>query len=238
MKIEILFPEQGYLHGDMGNVMYLKACLPEAEFIETTLEDEPMFAKEEVDLIYMGDLSDAMLKKAIEKLHPYKERLETLIQDKKCMLFTGNAMEVFFREIAWQDFVVPGLNIFDFTAIHDETRKYVGHYYGTFNERKVVGCKIQASMTYGANEFCCFGKGIRGMGINRSTIFEGIRKDNFYGTYLLGPLLVMNPYFTQFLLSRMGITKPKLAFSATVKEAYGRRVEEFENRNTAMENKE
>ena len=33
MKIEILFPEQGYLHGDMGNVMYLKACLPES--IET-----------------------------------------------------------------------------------------------------------------------------------------------------------------------------------------------------------
>lgn len=236
MKIEILFSEQGYLHGDMGNVMYLKACLPEAVFVETTLADEPAFVKGDVDLIYMGYVSDDMLVKAVEKLMPYKAYLQEMIQDKKCMLFTGNAMEVFFREIAKGDQVIQGLNIFDFTAIHDETRKYVGNYYGQFNERKVVGCKIQDSMTYGANEYCCFGKGIRGMGINRSTIFEGIRKDNFYGTYLIGPLLVMNPYFTQFLLARMGISKPKLAFSSAVKDAYGRRVEEFDNRSTVMEN--
>lgn len=34
MKIEILFPEYCNLFGDLGNMMYLKACMPEAEFIE------------------------------------------------------------------------------------------------------------------------------------------------------------------------------------------------------------
>ena len=235
MKIEILFPEQGYLHGDMGNVMYLKACLPEAEFIETTLEDEPVFVNEDVDLIYMGYLSDDMLVKAIEKLMPYRDRLEQMIQDKRCMLFTGNALEVMYREIINGDKVIPALNIFDFTSVVDKEKRYVGNYYAQMNERKIVGCKIQETVAYGVNQDMSFGKGLRGMGINRSTIYEGIRKNNFYGTYLIGPLLVMNPYFTHFLLARMGITRPNIAFASAVKDAYARRIEEFENRSTVME---
>ena len=35
MKIEILFPEICNLFGDMGNMKYLKKCLPNAEFIST-----------------------------------------------------------------------------------------------------------------------------------------------------------------------------------------------------------
>lgn len=235
MKIEILFPEQGYLHGDMGNVKYLKACLPEAEFIETTLADMPAFINEEIDLIYMGYLSKEMLVKAIDKLMPYKERIQEMINDKKCILFTGNAMEVLFREVVYGEEVIPALNIFDFTTIVDEKRKYEGNYYGQFNERKIVACKIQSSMTYGSNENFSFCKGLRGMGINRSTICEGIRKNNFYGTYLIGPLLIMNPYFTSFLFARMGIVRPKLAYAAAVKDAYARRVEEFDNKSTTME---
>ncbi|MEE1242508.1 hypothetical protein [Frisingicoccus sp.] len=235
MKIEILFPEQGYLYGDMGNVKYLKACLPDAEFIETTLEDVPAFAEGDVDLVYMGYLSEDMQRKVIEKLRPYKERIQEMIQSKVCILFTGNAMEVLFKEIVKGDDVTEGLDIFDFTAIIDPKRRYVGNYYGQFNERKIVGCKIQEAVTYGANQDCCFGKGIRGMGINRSTIYEGIRKNNFIGTYLIGPLLIMNPYFTHFLFARMGIAKPRLAFSGALKEAYGQRVEEFENKSTVME---
>ena len=38
MIIEVLFSELGYLHGDIGNVKYLKACLPEAQFIEKYLQ--------------------------------------------------------------------------------------------------------------------------------------------------------------------------------------------------------
>ena len=49
MKIEILFPEFCNLYGDMYNMKYLKMCIPEAEFIETALEEEPAFVKENVN---------------------------------------------------------------------------------------------------------------------------------------------------------------------------------------------
>ena len=112
---------------------------------------------------------------------------------------------------------------------------YVGNYYGQFNERKLVGCKIQETVAYGVNQDMSIGRGLRGMGINRSTIYEGIRKNNFFGTYLIGPFLIMNPYFTHFLFSRMGIARPVLAHANALKDAYARRIEEFENRSTVME---
>ena len=59
MKIEILFPEYANLFGDMGNILYLKACLPQAEFMETAMNDAPRFLSEPVDLIYMGPMSEA-----------------------------------------------------------------------------------------------------------------------------------------------------------------------------------
>ena len=32
---------------------YLKMCIPDAEFIETALEEEPAFVKENVNFIYL-----------------------------------------------------------------------------------------------------------------------------------------------------------------------------------------
>ena len=37
--------------------------------------------------------------------------------------------------------------------------------------------------------------------------FEGIRDHNFYGTYLLGPILARNPHFTEYLVSKIMASK-------------------------------
>ena len=235
MKIEILFPEYGHLFGDYGNITYLKACLPDAEFIETSLNSEPAFAADDMNLIYMGPMTLNAQEMVIQKLLPYKDRIEELIRRKTCFLFTGNAMEVLFKEIIDSERRIPGLNIFDFSAVRVSDGYYTGNYYGEFNQRKVVGCKIQSSMAYGANEHCYFAKGIRGTGINRTTAYEGVRRQNFIGTYLVGPVLVMNPYFTQYLMYHMGVEKPKLAYAEAMKEAYNQRLTEFENKRTVME---
>ena len=86
MKIEILFPEFCNLFGDMYNMKYLKMCIPDAEFIETALEEEPTFVKENVNLIYLGPMTENTQEKVIAKLLPYKERIIELI-DKKCCIF-------------------------------------------------------------------------------------------------------------------------------------------------------
>ena len=95
MKIEILFPEISNIYGDLGNIMFLKKALPDAEFIETSLNTEPAFVKEEVDLVYLGSMTERSQEKVIKQLLPYKEKIKEDIEVGKAMLFTGNSFEIF-----------------------------------------------------------------------------------------------------------------------------------------------
>jgi len=103
MKIEILFPEFCNLFGDIYNMKYLKMCLPEAEYIETALDEEPAFKNEDVNLIYMGPMTEKTQEKVIEKLKPYKKRIEELIKKGVVFLFTGNSLEVLGKYIENED---------------------------------------------------------------------------------------------------------------------------------------
>ena len=62
---------------------YLKMCLPEAEFIETALDDVPTFSKEDVNMIYLGPMTEKTQEKVIARLLKYKERIEELIEKKE-----------------------------------------------------------------------------------------------------------------------------------------------------------
>ena len=95
IKIEVLYPELGNLNGDIGNIRYLKKCIPDAEIIETSIMDEPSFLKQDdISLVYMGTLSETSQEIVIQKLLPVKEKIRSLIQSGMLFLFTGNSIEV------------------------------------------------------------------------------------------------------------------------------------------------
>ena len=64
----------------------------------------------------------------------------------------------------------------------------------------------------------------KGVGLNKKCPFEGVRYRNFFGTYLLGPLLINNPHFTRFLLDRLGARSAPLALEEQVQAAYEKRL--------------
>ena len=76
IKIEILFPEVCNLFGDSGNIKYLKMCMPKATFINTQFVEEPAFITQEIDLIYLGPMTENRQEKVIKKLKPYKDIIE------------------------------------------------------------------------------------------------------------------------------------------------------------------
>lgn len=234
MKIEILFPEYANLFGDMGNVLYLKACLPQARFIETGMNSTPRFMAEDVDLIYMGPMSEPAQEKAIARLMPCKERLRELIEGGTNFLFTGNAVETLYREIEDGPRKIQGLGLFDFTARRSYLHRHNSNFLGEFNGEPLLGCKSQFTMAYGDNSGMYFSEAQRGIGINRETPLEGIRKNNFIGTYLLGPLLVMNPPFARYLLRSIG-APPTLAYEEAMEQAYAQRLKEFRDPAVRME---
>ena len=73
----------------------MKKCVPEAEIIETEINSEPAFVKQDVDMVYMGPMPENIQEMAINKLKPYKERIKELINNNVVFLVTGNAIEVF-----------------------------------------------------------------------------------------------------------------------------------------------
>ena len=67
----------------------------------------------------------------------------------------------------------------------------------------------------------------KGVGLNIKAKYEGIRVNNFFGTYLVGPILVLNPPFTKYILNLMGAGDVKLAFEAENMAAYEQRKKDF-----------
>ena len=125
MKIETLFPEFCNLFGDISNIKYLKKCLPEAEFIDSPIDQEPAFVKEDVNLIYLGPMTERTQEKVINKLQPYKERIIELINKGTVFLFTGNALEVLGKYIENEDgSKIEGLGIFDVYAKRDMMHRH------------------------------------------------------------------------------------------------------------------
>ena len=63
---------------------------------------------------------------------------------------------------------------------------------------------------------------------------EVVRKNNFMGTYVIGPLLVLNPPFAKWLLKEIGAGDVNLAFEKEAMEAYETRVKEYSDPNSGF----
>lgn len=229
LKIEVLFPEFCNLYGDISNIKYLKKCLPNAKFYETAFDEELIFIKEKVNFIYLGPMTEKMQEKVINKLKPYKERIKELIDENVVFLVTGNAVEIFGKYIENEDGTkIEALDIFDIYAKRDMLHRHNSIFIGNWEDIKVVGFKSQFTFAYGNNENNYFAKVEKGIGLNKESKLEGIQKNNFIGTYLLGPILILNPMFTKKIIEKMGIEDVKLAFEEDTIAAYNQRINEFE----------
>jgi len=98
---------------------------------------------------------------------------------------------------------------------------------GKYEDIDIVGFKSQFTMLYGDNSKNYFLELEAGIGINPQTKFEGIKQNNFIGTYLIGPILILNPKFTEKLLKAMGVENPNIALKEDTMAAYEARIKEL-----------
>lgn len=228
MKIEILFPEFCNLFGDTYNMIYLEKTLPDAEFIRTPIGGAVRFTEEPVDLVYMGPMTERMQERVIEKLRPLKAKIQAAIDRGTVFLFTGNALEVFGDYIENEDGSrIECLGLYRLFAKRDMMHRHNSDFEGTFEGETVMGFKTQFTMAYTPDESLGLFKKVKGVGLNRKAAWEGIRLHNFFGTYLVGPILVMNPPFTKYLLRLLGADDVPLAFEKENMEAYAQRKKDF-----------
>lgn len=230
--IESLFPEFCNQGGDNGNIMYLRACLPDAEVIETSYSDEPAFVTRDVTMLYLGNMTEDEQEKVAAKLMPYRARLLELVDRGCVVLATGNAAELFGTKIVTPDGrQIPTWGIFDFTTRQDFSRRIAEVYLGTtaasgHDELEIVGYKIQFTQMEGDNSNEPFCKNSVGFGLKFGDDYEGWCRHNLIATWLCGPLLPLNPLFTEYLMGLMGVSAPA-AYRDAAMAAYTKRLEEF-----------
>ena len=235
MTIEILFPELANLYGDLANVDYLVKSIPGAEVVRTMVKSRPYFADNTPDLIFMCSMTERAQELTAAALMPYRERLNQLIDGGAAFLITGNALEIFGQYIERDDgSQIETLGIFDTHAERRMMSRYNALYWGKFGDIDIFGFKDQFSHSYGEPGEGLFTT-VRGAGFNPGMQMEGIRRRNFMATYLLGPLLILNPPFTRRFMQMLGIEDPKPAFEDVAIASYEQRKREFTDPKTGFE---
>ena len=229
MKIELLFPAFANLFGEKTAVRYLAQCLPEAEFIETDLNDTPAFSEGDVDMIYIGTMTESQQELAIEKLLPYREKIEEAIEKGTVFLCVGNSIELFCDHIEDEDRIIPALGLFNLYAKRNMNTRYNSLVLGEMEGMKIIGFKSQFSQLYGDNSEEYMFKVKRGYGINPDSMLEGLRRKNFMATYTIGPLLILNPDLVKYIFGLLGCPEAELKYEDCIRRCYELRLAEFED---------
>lgn len=226
-NVELLFPELCNIYGERSNIDYLKRCCPDQiRVIETSYKSRPAFADGDADMVYLGCMTERKQEMVLEALDPYKDKLQELIQQDVLFLVTGNAIELFGQEIQDRGRNIPCLGFFDYHAVRfEQGKRHNSQFIGSYNGYKVLGTKSQFSFAYGSVDHP-FIEIHKGVGMNPETKAEGIHVHHFFATYSLGPLLILNPYFTKEILQNLGLDTT-LCYEKEVVDAYEYRLWEL-----------
>lgn len=219
MKIEILFPELCSLFGDHGNIVFLEKTFGKENVFKTSILDTPKFANEDIDLIYIGAMNEQTQIQVIKKLFPFKDILMQKIDNGLKALFTGTAMDILGKRIVEEDgTIINGLDFFDFETKIKKRPRLNCAVYGHYKNIPIVGHKTQFTQSFGDNEDNYFAKIKVGMGINKNCNLEGFVYKNLIATNITGPLLILNPEFSEDFLGA------EIPFKEVLIEAQNKRI--------------
>ena len=230
MKIEVIYPEVCCLFGDKANMRYLRLSLKNADVFDTPIKEMPRFLKEKPDMVYFGSCSESNQRLLIERLKDHKNRISELIEGGTVFLMTGNTFEIMGRYIENFDGTkTEALGIFDYYSVQTIPKRLNSLMLGRFSDIEIVGYTSRFSNTYKIPAEMKFISVTKGFGSHIEDSFEGVRYKNFFGTYLLGPLLIENPYFTEYLLKILGEKDAMPAYFCDAEAAYKARLAEFKS---------
>lgn len=201
MKLVIghLYNDLMNLYGEIGNIKALKYQLEQqgikVEIKNLSINDNINF--DELDIIYMGSGTEDNRLLVLEDILKYKKDIKKAIEENKTFLITGNALSLFGKSLNDQNNnTKEALNIFNFEQTNSKDR-------------------IVKEITTHSN---LIKEDIYGF-MNHSDIIskhdnylfdnEGICYKKFYGTHIIGPLLIRNPEFLKYLIKQIITSKDK-----------------------------
>lgn len=179
------------LYGEVGNIKALKYALEsekdKVEIDKLTVLDDIDFSK--YDIIYIGSGTENNQLLVLEDIKKYKDEIKKYIESNKFIIATGNSIELFGKSISNNS----ALNIFNYTSKQIDKRIVSDVIIKMKNVKdNVIGFQNRGSIIEG-NDNPLF--------IDDANL--GVNYKNFYGTYILGPILARNPELNKYLVSKI-----------------------------------
>ena len=188
IRVAHLYYDLMNLYGEIGNLKVIEYQLKKQKINviidKLSLNDKIEFEK--YDLIYIGSGTKKSTLLVLEDLKKYKQQVKEYIENNKFMLVTGNSINVFSKKIGDTE----ALNIFDFNISYSNARLV-----GDVILDNIIGFQNRDTLIENNNNPI----------FNNSEI--GIHYKNFYGTYIIGTLLIRNPNFSQKFIKNLIISK-------------------------------
>ena len=193
MKITIgyLYYDLLNLYGDTGNIKTLNYHLKEqgidVEIKKMSINDKKDFS--DVDLIYVGSGTNENLIVALDDLMKNKKELEKYIKDNKFILSTGNSVELFGNYIV-SNKKIKALGVLDYVCMRQDRIVKDVNINTNIIDEKIIGFENHDGKVLNFDE-------------------DIVKINNFYGTYIIGPLLVRNPKLCSYLIKELITSKDK-----------------------------
>lgn len=198
IKVLHLYYDLLNLYGEQGNILALKRAFKnqnvEIEVDYLSVQDKIDFKK--YDLVYLGSGSAENLLIALEDIKRHKKELKKYIESKKVLLATGNSYLLFGQKINNLD----ALGIFDYYAASSEKMAQES-LMELYQEKDIIGFQNREFMVNNKKNHLFKVK--EGLCDNLKSEYEGYHEYNFYGTFVIGPLLIRNPHFTNILVKEI-----------------------------------
>lgn len=167
------------------------------------------------DIIYIGSGSEDNMKLALNDILKRKNEIEKYIESNKYLILTGSSMDLFGKFIETKTEKLNALNIFDYyTRYISESNlnnaskdRIVGEVRGKcdFIDEEIIGFQNRCDLVFGIKEPLF--KLNKDYSNDLKNDKEGFVYKNVYATHIIGPLLIRNPFFTNFILCKLCKTK-------------------------------
>ncbi len=213
LKILHLYYDLLNLYGEYGNISILANRLKDQE-IKVIVDKKTVgdsYNLNDYDFIYCGSGTERNLFVALEDLKKHREELIDYIFSNKYGLFTGTSVEMLGKRLykvddGLENDLAETLDIFNYKCERLNERKTGDIIYSSkIFTNKVVGF-INNQCNLHSEEEPLFTVGF-GISNNPNEKAEGSCKNNFFATYVIGPLFVRNPEVLNYFVN--GIIKQK-----------------------------
>ena len=203
IRIVQLYPDELGITGDRGNVRALQVRLERAGVpvdVQRIRVGEVLPA--DMDILVIGNGPLSAMRSVLDDLRPRTAQLNAFVSDGGALLAVGGSAELLSHGVDLLDgSTVDGLGVFPFRVTRTRERK-VGYILVDTPEGRVVGFEDHASAWILDDGVAPYGVVAAGRGSLQSADTRGeiVRRGNAFATNVQGPVLPLNPAWSDTIL--------------------------------------